>query len=185
LLTVLLHVWRSGLQRVLCTNGFSGRHSLRVFRPHSVKFFGVSRRLRVIGAHSGICRLRMNPSGNAAVDPCVVAWRCAHLRSSCFNLEQARQAVSARRHRYDTAIFSSAKSSIYVDGVRRLEHAFVDGPVLNCSPLLVNALDREGRLIQALSKKVHRKRRAQTRSTRATSVLPLRVPKTRKPAVRC
>ena len=66
-----------------------------------------------------------------------------------------------------------------------VEHAFVDGPVLNCFPLLVSALDREGRLIQALSKKVHRKRRAHTRSTRATSVLPLRVPKTRKPAVRC
>ena len=185
MLTVLLHVSRSGLQRVLCTNGFSGRHSLQVFRPHSVKYFGVSRRLRVIGAHSGICRLRMNPSGNAAVNPCVVAWKCGHLRPSRSNPAQARRAVRARRHRYDTAIFSTGISSIYVDGMRRLEHAFVDGPVLNCAPLLVNALDGEGCLIQALSKKVHRKRQAETRSTRATSVLPLRVPKTRKPAVRC
>ena len=184
MLTVLLHVSRSGLQRVLCTNGFSGRHSLRVFRPHSVKYFGVSRRLRVIGAHSGICRLRMNPSGNAAVNLCVVAWRCGHLRPSRSTPAQARRAVPARRHRYETAIFSTGISSIYLGGVR-LERAFVDGPVLNCAPLLVNALDGEGRRIQALSKKVHCKRQAETRSTRATSVLPLRVPKTRKPAVRC
>jgi hypothetical protein len=69
--------------------------------------------------------------------------------------------------------------------MRRLEHAFVDGAVLDCGPLLANALDGEGRLIQALSKKVHRKRQAETRSKRVTSVLSLRVPKTRKPAVRC
>jgi hypothetical protein len=99
-----------------------------------VKYFGVSRRLRVIGAHSGICRLRMNPSGNAAVKPCVVAWKYGHVRPSRSNPAQARRAVRARRHRYDTAIF---------------------------------------------------KRQAETRSTRATSVLHLRVPETRKPAVRC
>lgn len=69
--------------------------------------------------------------------------------------------------------------------MRRLEHAFVDGAVLNCAPFLANALDGEGRLIQALSKKVHRKRQAETRSKRVTSVLSLRVPKTRKPAIRC
>jgi hypothetical protein len=70
--------------------------------------------------------------------------------------------------------------------MRRLEHAFVDGAVLNnCAPLLANALDGEGRLIQALSKQVHRKRQAETRSKRVTSVLSLRVPKTRKPAVQC
>ena len=69
--------------------------------------------------------------------------------------------------------------------MRRLEHAFVDGAVLNCAPLLANALAGEGRLIQALSKKVNRKRQAETRSKRVTSVLSLRVPKTRKPAVRC
>ena len=68
--------------------------------------------------------------------------------------------------------------------MRRLELAFVDGALLNCAPLLATALDGEGRLIQALSKKVHRKRQ-ETRSKRVTSVLSLRVPKTRKPAVRC
>ena len=55
-----------------------------------------------------------------------------------------------------------------MDGMRRLEHAFVDGPVLNCAPLLVNVLDGEGCLIQALSKMVHRKRQVDSRSTRAT-----------------
>jgi hypothetical protein len=69
--------------------------------------------------------------------------------------------------------------------MRRLEHAFVDGAVLNGAPLLACALAREGRLIQALSKKVHRKRQAETRFKRVTSALSLRVPKTRKPAVRC
>jgi hypothetical protein len=93
-----------------------------------------SRRSRVIGAHSGICRLRMNPSGNAAVKPCVVAWKCGHVRPSRSNPAQARRAIPARRHRHDTAIF---------------------------------------------------KRQPETRATRATSVLSLRVPETRKPAVPC
>jgi hypothetical protein len=139
----------------------------------------------VIGAHSEICRLRMNPSGNAGVNACVVAWRCGHLRPSRSNLARARRAVPAKRHRHDTAIFSIEPSSIYVDGVRRLERALVDCPVLKRAPLLVNALDGEGRLIQALSKKVHRKRQAETRSSRAIPALPLPVPKTRRPAVRC
>lgn len=69
--------------------------------------------------------------------------------------------------------------------MRCLERAFVDSAILNYAPLLANALGGEGRLIQALSKKVHRKRQAETRSKRVTSVLSLRVPKTRKPAVRC
>jgi hypothetical protein len=72
-----------------------------------------------------------------------------------------------------------------MDDIRRLEHAFVDCPVLNYAPLLVNALDGEGCPIQALSKIVHRKRQMDSRSTRATRVLLPRVPKTRKPAVRC
>jgi hypothetical protein len=139
----------------------------------------------VIGAHSGICRPRMNPSGNAAVNSRVVAWRCGHLRLSRSSPAQARRAVPARRHRYDTAIFSMGISSIYMDGMRCLEHAFVDGPVLNCAPLLVNVLDGERCLIPALSKIVHRKRLVDSRSTRAAWVLPLRVPKARKPAVRC
>jgi hypothetical protein len=126
----------------------------------------------------------MNPSRNAAVNSCVVAWRCGHLRPSRSNLARARRAVPARRHRYDTAVLSTGISSIYLDPVRRLEHAFVDSPVY-CAPLLVNALDGEGCLIQVLSKIVHRKRQADMRSNRAISVLPLTVPKTRKPAVRC
>lgn len=72
-----------------------------------------------------------------------------------------------------------------MEGVRRPEHAFVDAAVLNCAPLLVNAPDGVGRLTQALSNNVHRKRSAEARSTRATLILPVRIPQTRKPAVRC
>lgn len=180
---VLLHVSLSGLQRVLHTNGFSGRLSLRAFRPHSVKHFGFLRRSGVIGAHSGICRLRMNPSGNAAVSSWLVAWWCGHFRSSRSDPAQVRRAVAATRYRYDTAIFSTGVSSIYTDGVPRLEHAY--SPLLNCALRSVNALDGEGRLIHALSDKVHRKRQAETRFARATSVLSLLIPKIRKPAVRC
>lgn len=162
---------------------WSGRHSLRVFRPHSVKYYGVSRRLRVIGAHSGIYRLRMNPSGNAAVNSCVVAWRCGHLRSSRSSPARARRAVPARRHRYDTAIFSTGISSVYLGGVQRSEHAFVDGPVLNCAPLLVNALGGEGRLIQAWSKFIARDRRKRV-SRGLPPVCPCGYRKP-KPAVRC
>lgn len=138
----------------------------------------------MIGAHSGI-RLRMNPSGNAAVSSCVVAWWCGHFRSSRSDPAEVRRAVAATRYRYDTAIFSTGVSSIYTDGVPHLEHAFVDSPSLNCAPRSVNALDGEGRLIHALSDKVHSKRQAVMRSAQATSVLPLRVPNTRRPAVRC
>lgn len=69
--------------------------------------------------------------------------------------------------------------------MRRFEHAFVDGAVLNFGPILANALDGEGRLIRVLSKKVHSKMQAETRSKRVTSLLSLPVPKTRKPAFRC
>jgi hypothetical protein len=72
-----------------------------------------------------------------------------------------------------------------MDGIRRLEHAFVDRPVLNYAPLLVNGLDGDGGQIQALSNIVHRERRMDSRSTRAPEVSPLRVPKTRKSAVQC
>ena len=168
----------------LCVNGFSGRHSLRVFRLHSVKYFGVLRRSRVIGAHFGICRLRMNPSRNAAVNPHVVVWRGGPLRSLRSSPVQARRGVPAKQNLHDAAIFSTGPSRIYVDGVRRLGRAFVDAAVPNCSPPWVNAPDGEGRLIQAFSRNVHRKM-AKKRSTRATLVLSVRIPQTRKPAVRC
>ena len=158
------------MQRVLCANGFSSRRSLRVFRPCSAKYFGVLRRSRVIGAHSGICRLRMDPSEHAAVNSCVVAWRCGNVRSSRSSPTHARRAVRARRNRYDAGIFSTGLSRVYVDGVWRLEHAFVDAAVLDRSPPLGNAPDSKDRLIQALCK---------------IMVLSVRIPQTRRPAVRC
>jgi hypothetical protein len=72
-----------------------------------------------------------------------------------------------------------------MDGARRLGHAFFDDPDVNCAPLLVNALDGENCPIQVLSKVVYRVRQVDSRSMLATWVLPLRVAKTRKPAVRC
>jgi hypothetical protein len=72
-----------------------------------------------------------------------------------------------------------------MDGIRRLEHAFVDCPVLNYAPLLVHSLDGEGCQIQALFKIVHRERQMDPRSTRATKVSCPRVPKTKKSAVQC
>ena len=153
--------------------------------PAQRKMLSVLRRSRVIGAHSGICRLRVNLSGNAAVNPRGVAWRRGHLRSSRSIPAQARRAVPARRNRYDAAIFSAGLSRVHVDGVRRLQHAFVDAAVLNFSPPWGNAPDGEGRLVQAFSKKVHRKRSAEARFSRAALVLSMTIPQTRKPAVRC
>jgi hypothetical protein len=69
--------------------------------------------------------------------------------------------------------------------MRRSEHTFVDRPVLDYAPLLTSGLDGEGCPIQALPKLVRRKRQMESRSTRATKVLPQRVPKARKSAVRC
>ena len=69
-----------------------------------------------------------------------------------------------------------------MDAMRRLEHASFDGPELNCAPLLVNALDGEDCSIQALSTMPSQ---ADLRSTGASWVLPMRVAKARKPAVRC
>jgi len=97
----------------------------------------------VIGAHYGICHLRINPSEILAVDSCVVALRSGHLRSK---LAQARQVVRARRRRRRRT--SDAGIS---NGLQGLAHRFVDGPVLKCAQILVGGVDGEGCLRQALS----------------------------------
>ena len=155
LFTVLLYVSQPDMQHALCTNGFSGRHSLRLFRPLSVKYFGVSRRSSVIGAHSEI------------YSPGVAACRCWHSWPSC-------PPAPARGWGRDAAIFSAGISSIYMDDTQRLLHAFSDDPD-------VNALDGENFPNQVSG---HRARRMDPRSTHATWVLHLRVA-TKKPAVRC
>jgi hypothetical protein len=51
--SALLLASRSGLQRISSTIGVSGRHSLPVFRPRSVKNSRALRRSRATGTHSG------------------------------------------------------------------------------------------------------------------------------------
>ena len=129
----------------------------------------------MIGAHSGICRLRMNPSGNAAVKPCVVAWKCGHLRPSRSNPAQARRAVRARRHRYDTAFFSAQGYRVACDACSSRLSMVLYSTARHFWPLL---LDGEGCSDSSFVQESLSKRQ-ETRSTRATSVLPLRAPETR------
>lgn len=143
------------------------------------------RRSRVIGAHSGAYRPGTSPPRNDRGKPAHVAWRCRHLRPSCSNLAQARRAFRAGRTRYDTAIFSKGMSGTHMDGLRRLEHAFVDCRVLERAPHMVSNLDSEGCLARAMSRMASRKRQMNPRSTQVIKVLPRHVPRTRKPAVQC
>jgi len=136
--------------------------------PLSVKYFGVSRRSRVIGAHSEFYRLRMNPPGNAVVNSCVVACWCWRSRASrSTNPARARRAVPVTVCSYDAAVFSTGISSIYMDDTRHLVRAFCADSDVNCAPLLVNALDGENCPIQVMDRMAHRVRQADSRSTQA------------------
>jgi hypothetical protein len=168
----LLHVLPSGSQHFFCTDGFSGRRLLLGFHPRGVKDFGVSRRSRVTGAHSGAHCLRKNPTTNSRSKSEQCRLDARALASLTF---QPRSSPTSVPHMADLA-FSTGRRR--VARVRPMS-------VLDCVPLLVNAPEGEGRTIKVLLKTVHHNTRMNSRAARAPRVFPLEIPKTRKSAILC